>query len=194
MTTIQELPGEITCSIFDLLDKESIFNYSSADKSNLSHRLYAYKKYKFDDDKITNNEIRQFIRRITCSKLNNLTQYHNLESLEFRNQEFNEKLPTLPSSLKNLTIGCPKLNQPIETLPELLESLNLICLSFNQQLDLPKNLKVLCIYSTLYTHKINLPPSCTDFSIMCFTMSRQTYNSLPKNMGHNRFECYSIID
>lgn len=194
MTIIQDLPPEIIYSIFNFLDKNSIFNFTSIDKTNLSHRHYAYKKYKFDDDKITNNEIKQFICNMICTKLNNLSQYHFLESIEFRNVEFNDKIPVLPSSLKKLSILSQNFNSPLESLPESLEILNIISMSFNQPLDLPKNLKSLYIYSTLYTHKINLPPLCTDFSIMCLAMSRQTYNSLPKNMNANRFECYSIID
>lgn len=201
----------------NFLDKSNSFNLLNTSKSMNPLRKVLYGKYLFDHNKIKNDEIRQYIKHIKCSKTDDIKFYSDIISLQFINNSFSGGqicIEELPKTLQNLKIDFATFNQPLDHLPPDLQSLKIICTLFDHSLNnLPKNLQSFVLISHCFNQSINkLPINLKSLGMYCETFNHsldelpdklqlmtiksyeynQPINKFPKNLKSLSLHCWAL--
>jgi len=152
----QLLTHDVIGVILTYLSKTESFNFLNISKFMEPLRKILYGKYLFLNDKINNNDIKQYIHHLEYRKHEDYTIYCSLKTFYCHGSNL-QSFKYLPTTLEVLRITSALFNQSMNKLPPKLKSLEILSVFFDKPLDnLPKTLESLNItsYSKDYSDQI----------------------------------------
>jgi hypothetical protein len=144
---------DVIARILGYLNKNDSFGFLDTTKLMEPLRKILYGKYVFNHDKINNEGIRQYVKKLKLSSYCNIKMYNMIKSLTIREYTYKFDFSLFPKTLRKLGIWDKWFDNPVDNLPENLKSLKIFSDSFNKPLNhLPNQLKELWIKSQKFNH------------------------------------------